>query len=86
LKEDFSCAGTSCRRPRSQDYAAFVAAARADEAQNTLLETDLAGTPAIPTSVKVEELIQAAEAAEKNENYPLAEELLKRVLGKGTKT
>jgi len=79
LKEDFSCAGTSCRRRVHRTTRPLSRRSRRRSA-NTLLETDLAGTPAIPTSVKVEELIQAAEAAEKNENYPLAEELLKRVL------
>jgi len=71
---------------RVQDYRAFVAAARADEAQTISMETSAAGTtPTIPTSVKVEELVQAAEAAAKNENYPLVEELLKRVLEKEPK-
>jgi len=70
---------------RTQDYLSFVAATRADEAQTLSLETDEAGTPAIPGTVKVEELMQAAEAAEKNENYPLAEQLLKRVLEKEAK-
>jgi tetratricopeptide (TPR) repeat protein len=67
---------------RAQDYLAFVAAARADEAQTLSLETNLAGSPTIPDSVKTEELIQAAETAAKNQNYRLVEELLKRVLEK----
>jgi tetratricopeptide (TPR) repeat protein len=67
---------------RAQDYLAFVAAARADEAQTLSLETSLAGSPTIPDSVKTEELIQAAEAAAGNQNYQLVEELLKRVLEK----
>jgi tetratricopeptide (TPR) repeat protein len=70
---------------RVQDYRAFVAAARADEAQTISLETSVAGTPAIPDSVKVEELVQAAEAAAKNNNYPLVEVLLKRVIEKEPK-
>ncbi len=70
---------------RLQDYQAFVASARADEAQTLALETDVAGSPAIPDSVKVEELIQAAQAAMKNKNYALTEELLKRVLQKDPK-
>ncbi len=70
---------------RTQDYVAFVAAARADEAQTLQLETDVAGAPSIPESVKVEELIQAAEAAAKNENYVVVEELLKRVIQKEPK-
>lgn len=70
---------------RTQDYLAFVAATRADAAQTLSLETTVAGTPAIPETVKVEDLIQAAEAAAKNENYPIAEELLKRVLEKEPK-
>ncbi|HUE81170.1 MAG TPA: DUF3857 domain-containing protein [Pyrinomonadaceae bacterium] len=70
---------------RSQDYTAFVAAARADEGQTLLLETTLAGSPSIPESVKVEELVSAAQAAAKNENFSLVEELLKRVLEKEPK-
>jgi tetratricopeptide (TPR) repeat protein len=66
---------------RTQDYIAFLNAARADEAQTLSVETEaLAGTPAIPDSVKVEDLLQAAEAAANNNNYPMAEALLKRVL------
>lgn len=65
---------------RVQDYRAFVAAAHADEAQTISLEASVAGTPSIPESVKVEELVQAAQAAAKNRNYPLVEQLLKRVL------
>ena len=70
---------------RLQDYRAFVAATQADEAQTVSLETDVAGTPSIPDSVKTEELIQAGDAAMKSENYPMAEELLKRVLTKDPK-
>ena len=70
---------------RTQDYIAFAAAARADESQALSLETDVAGTPSIPTTVKVEDLIQAAEAAAKNRNYTLVEDLLKRVLEKEPK-
>lgn len=70
---------------RVQDYRAFVAAARADEAQTISLETSVAGKPTIPDSVKVEELYQAAQAAAKNENYALVEELLLRVIEKEPK-
>jgi tetratricopeptide (TPR) repeat protein len=70
---------------RTQDYIAFAAATRADESQSLSLETDVTGTPSIPTTVKVEDLIQAADAAAKNKNYPLVEELLKRVLEKEPK-
>jgi tetratricopeptide (TPR) repeat protein len=70
---------------RTQDFIAFAAAAGADEGQVISLETDVAGTPAIPETVKTEDLVQAAEAAIKNQNYPLAEELLKRVLDKEPK-
>jgi tetratricopeptide (TPR) repeat protein len=70
---------------RLQDFQAFVAATRANEAQTLTVETEIAGTPAIPGSVKVEELVQAAEAAAKNQNYLLVEELLKRVLEKEPK-
>ena len=45
----------------------------------------MAGTPTIPDSVKVEDLIQAAEAAAKSENYPMVEQLLKRVIEKEPK-
>jgi tetratricopeptide (TPR) repeat protein len=70
---------------RAQDFRAFVAAARADEGQTIALEKSVAGTPTIPDSVKIEELIQAAEAAAKNQNYPMVEELLKRVIEKEPK-
>lgn len=70
---------------RAEDYRAFVASARADEAQTLSLETDVTGSPTIPETVKVEDLIKAAEAAAKNENYPVAEDLLKRVLEKEPK-
>jgi tetratricopeptide (TPR) repeat protein len=70
---------------RVQDFRAFVAAARADEGQTLAIERSVAGAPAIPETVKVEELIQAAQAAAKSRNYPLVEELLKRVLEKEPK-
>ncbi|HEY3579784.1 MAG TPA: DUF3857 domain-containing protein [Pyrinomonadaceae bacterium] len=70
---------------RLQDYQAFAAAARSDAAQTLALETDLAGTPAIPDSVKTEDLITAAEAAANNDNYPVAEQLLRRALEKEPK-
>jgi len=70
---------------RMQDYLAFAAAVKSDEAQTLSLETEIAGTPTIPDSVKVDDLIQAAQAASKNENYPVAEQLLKRVVEKDPK-
>jgi tetratricopeptide (TPR) repeat protein len=70
---------------RLQDYQAFAAAARSDAAQMLALETEVAGTPAIPDSVKTEDLIQAAQAASSNRNYPVAEQLLRRVLEKEPK-
>jgi tetratricopeptide (TPR) repeat protein len=70
---------------RLQDYSAFIAAARSDEAQTLSLETNAAGTPAIPDDVKVDELLQAADAAATNSNFALAEELLRRVLVKEPK-
>ena len=70
---------------RLQDYQAFAAAARSDAAQTLALETDVAGTPAIPDSVKTEDLINAAQAASNNGNYVVAEQLLRRVLEKDPK-
>jgi tetratricopeptide (TPR) repeat protein len=70
---------------RLQDYQAFAAAARSDAAQTLALETDVAGTPAIPDSAKTEDLIQAAQAAASNENFVVAEQLLRRVLEKEPK-
>lgn len=70
---------------RLQDYQAFVAAVKSDEAQTLSLETDIAGTPTIPDSVKVDDLIQAAQVASKNENYEVAEQLLRRVVEKDPK-
>ncbi|HEU4836562.1 MAG TPA: tetratricopeptide repeat protein, partial [Pyrinomonadaceae bacterium] len=70
---------------RLQDYNAFAAAVRSDSAQTLSLETEVAGTPAIPESVKTDDLIQAAEAATKNGKYAAAEEMLKRALEKDPK-
>jgi len=70
---------------RLQDYLAFTAAVKSDEAQTLSLETNVAGTPTIPDSVKVEDLLQAAQTASKNENYEVAEQLLKRVVEKDPK-
>ncbi|HKR61919.1 MAG TPA: tetratricopeptide repeat protein, partial [Pyrinomonadaceae bacterium] len=70
---------------RAQDYRAFVTSARADEEQTLSLETDVAGSPALPDSVKVEELIEAAAAAAKSQNFAAAEELLNRVIEKEPK-
>ena len=70
---------------RLQDYRAFVAAVRSDAAQVLSLETEIAGTPAIPDSVKTDDLIQAAQSAARNGNYPVAEQLLKRVIEKEPK-
>jgi len=70
---------------RAQDYRAFVASARADEEQTLSVETSVAGSATIPESVKVEELLQAATAAAKSENLPLAEQLLKRAVDKEPK-
>ena len=70
---------------RLQDYQAFAAAARSDAAQTLQLETEVAGTPAIPDSVKTEDLIQAAQAATANSNFVVAEQLLRRVLEKEPK-
>ena len=70
---------------RLQDYQAFVAAVRSDAGQALSLETEIAGTPAIPDSVKSEDLIQASQAAVRNGNYTIAEQLLKRVVEKDPK-
>ena len=70
---------------RTQDYLAFLASAHADGSQTVSVETDVAGAPAIPDSMKVEELISAADTAANNENYALSEELLKRALAKEPK-
>jgi len=65
---------------RTRDYLAFVRAVRNDEAQTVSVETTVAGAPTIPESAKADELFQAAGAAFGSENYPLAADLLKRVL------
>ena len=70
---------------RLQDYRAFAAATKSDAAQTMSLETEVAGAPAIPDSVKTDDLLQAAEAASKNGNYATAEQLLKRVVEKEPK-
>lgn len=70
---------------RLQDYRAFAAATKSDAAQTMSLETEVAGAPAIPDSVKTEDLFQAAEAAAKNGNYVTSEQLLKRIVEKEPK-
>ena len=70
---------------RLQDYQAFVAAVRADATQTLSLETEIAGAPSIPDSVKTEDLMQASQAAIRNGNYAMAEQLLKRVVEKDPK-
>jgi len=70
---------------RLQDYRAFAAATKSDEAQTMSLETEVAGAPAVPDSVKTDDLLQAAEAAAKNGNYATAEQLLKRIVEKEPK-
>jgi tetratricopeptide (TPR) repeat protein len=70
---------------RAQDWIAFASAEQADEAQTLAVETDVAGTPAIPDSVKVDDLLEAAQAALRNNNYDTAESLLRRVLEKEPK-
>jgi tetratricopeptide (TPR) repeat protein len=67
---------------RIQDYLAFKASASADGTQTVSVETDVAGAPSIPESMKVEELLKTAGAALGNGNYSMAEELLKRALAK----
>ena len=70
---------------RFDDYQAFAAAVRSDAAQSLSLETEIAGAPAIPESVKTDDLISAADSAIRNDNYPVAEQLLKRVVEKEPK-
>ena len=70
---------------RLEDFRAFAAATRSDMAQTLSLETEVAGTTAIPDTVKTEDLIQAAEAAAENGNFAMSEQLLKRVLEKNPK-
>jgi tetratricopeptide (TPR) repeat protein len=70
---------------RLPDYQAFVLALQSDSAQTLSLESTVAGTPSIPDSAKTEDLRQAGEAAAKNENFGVAEQLFKRVLEKDPK-
>lgn len=70
---------------RLQDYRAFAAATKSDAAQTMSLETTVAGGPAIPDSVKTEDLFQAAESAANNGNYATSEQLLRRILEKEPK-
>ena len=70
---------------RLQDFEAFAAAVRSDSSQALALETEVAGTPAIPDTVKTDDLLQAADAASENGNYAMAEQLLRRVVQKEPK-
>src|SRR6185436_12478076 len=71
---------------RTPDYRSFAAAVRADAAQVMALETtNVADASEIPDSVKTDDLMAAAEAAAKNNNFPLVESLLNRLLKKEPK-
>src|SRR5215213_742202 len=70
---------------RLQDYQAFAAVVRSDSAQTLSLETEVAGTPVIPDSVKTDDVIQAAEVAMKSGNYATAEQMLRRALANDPK-
>jgi tetratricopeptide (TPR) repeat protein len=65
---------------RARDYVAFTRAVRSDEGQSLSLENTVAGTPTIPEAAKADELYQAAVTAFRNQNYPVAIELLERVV------
>jgi len=52
VRANISLAPALTTAARSSDYIAFVAAARADEAQTLALKRDEAGTPAIAVPVK----------------------------------
>ncbi len=65
---------------RIRDYLAFARAVRSDEGQSMSLENTLAGTPAVPTGVKADELHEAGLAALQNGNFSTAADLLKRVI------
>jgi len=70
---------------RLQDYQAFLNSTKADARQFVSVKTDVAGTPSLSATLKPEELMKAASTAEENEDYQLAEELLRRVLIKEPK-
>ena len=70
---------------RTQDYLAFRSSAQADSEQTVSLESTVAGSPVIPETMKVEDLLRTVDAAIKNNKYPLAEEMLNRVLSKEPK-
>jgi len=72
-------------RTRIQDYLAFLNSTKADANQFLSVKTDVTAKPSFPDSMNSEELMKAASAADDNEHYPLAEELLKRVLAKEPK-
>lgn len=65
---------------RARDYVNFSRALDSDEAQTVRVTSTLAGTPVIPEAAKAEELFQSAGAALRNGNYPLAVQMLERVV------
>ena len=70
---------------RLHDFEAFSAAVQSDSAQTLALETEVAGTPAIPETAKTDDLLEAADTASENGNFELAEQLLRRVIQKDPK-
>ena len=60
----------------------FRPAVRNDEAQSFVLETPEAGTAAIPASVPVDDLVQAATHAYAGQKFTLAEQLLDRAVAR----
>ena len=58
----------------------FRNAVRNDESQSFIVETPEAGTPAIPESVSVDDLVQAATQQYASQKFALAEQLLERAV------
>ena len=66
---------------RCRDFRAFARAVRADENQIFPMETSAAsGASAIPVAAKADELYETGNAALRNQNYPMALELFRRVV------
>ena len=77
---DLNTLATQLPYDRLQDYAAFQRALAADQAQDIVLENKSPGTAGVGSNQSMADLNESGVQALQNNNYPLAVELLQRVV------